>query len=357
MARPKKNTTPSKASEQEVLSPTNTDGKTPAIEATSGTFIDGDTIIATNERKAAVPETKTIAEHVADAEGRPTRLQFEHSIGTWVKSEFGAAQITNMQTTGNVTLYDLKTEGGKKLKQVPAFEIQQLSDQESKALHDEAKFLKLIKHNEDGQHLAQLLAKEQAEEVEQAGQLKATRKRIDKIREQIDAHLCGVPLDDQMKIDMSHDDGTGSVSSPAVSTTAQERLLGRITGKDTLELASDSPVWDKLDAATLKAEASTGKPPKVVPVEIPQAPGHWVCINCQDRIAVLLQAYPKGDWNTKYGEKFGKPRELPSDEPSVQQSAGGPLTGSPVKYGRSTWFLAPLDEALLLPLPIAAASA
>ncbi len=302
-------------------------------------------------------ETKTIGEHVKDAKGRPTRLQFEHGIGTWVKSEFGPAQITNMHTKGSVTLYDLKTEGGKKLKEVPAFEIEKLSDQESKAIHDEAKFLKLIKHNEDGQHLAQMLAKEQAEEVEQAGELKATRKRIDKLREQIDAHLCGVPLDDQMKIDMTKDDGTAAVSSPSAPSTAAERLLGRISGKDVLTLTDDNQPWDKMKAATLKAEASNGKPQKIVPLTISQAPGNWVCVDLQDGVAVLLKALTHQEWNDTYREKFGKVRDLPNDKQDHKAEAGGPLTGCPVKVSRATLYLAPLDDALLLELPKAAAQA
>lgn len=324
-----------------------------------------------NKTDGKVVEGKTIADHLADAQGRQTRLPFPHGIGTWVcyaKDDFGVtpAQILNMTTTGNVTMYDLKTEGGKKLKDVPAFEIEQLPAQEEARIRDHAQLTQLQKHNEDGQRLAQMLAAEQAEEVEQAGELKATRKRIDKLREQIDSHLCGVPLDDQMTIDMD-DDGTSTVSGAnyrelrkdivANLPTAQERLLGRITGNDTLELTDDNQPWDKLHPATLKAEASTGKPQKIVPLTINQAPGQWVCVGYQERTAILLQAYSKEQWKEKYEAKFGKPRELPSDEPTVNQLAGGPLTGVPVKVGRATLYLAPLDDALLLKLPAAVAQA
>ncbi len=315
-----------------------------------------------------VSEAKSLGEHLVDAAGRQTRLPFPHTVGTWVAyakegTAFTPAQILNMTTTGNVTIYDLKTEAGKKIKDVPAFEIAQLPAQEESRIRNGDQLAKLQKFVKIGEVLAQTLAKEEANEVEQSGILKATRKRIENLREKIDAHLCGVPIDGQQEIDLE-DDATGTISDPTAAsapatspTTAAERLLGRITGKDVLELTGDNQPWAQLSGATLKAEASNGKPQKIIPLTIEQAPGNWVCVDCQDGVAVLLRAYPKAEWSGLYAAKYGEPRDLPNQDQTTVQAAGGPFTGCPVKVVRATLYLSPLDDALLLRLPAATAQA
>lgn len=338
---------------------------------------------------AKAEEPKTLGEHLQDAQGRPTRLPFSHGPGTWVgylepvpaapghlPKPPVPARIVNMATSGNVTLYDLKTEHGKTVKGVAAFEIEQLSPQEECRVRDHEALIRLRKHNDTGAALAQELANAQAREVEQSADLKATRKVIEKLRDRIDEHLSGVPAEGQTRVDFD-DDGSAQVTAagkakpaattaaavekptapaapPQDGTTAEQRLEARIVGKDALELTGDNQPWDKLAAAQLQDTHSTGKAPKVVPIELPQAAGKWVVAEVRKGFAVLLQAYPRDEWRKKYEERFDAPRDIPSQCLTSKQEAGGKLCGFPVKVGRATLYLAPLDEALLLLVPAAA---
>lgn len=336
-------------------------------------------------RKKAEPvskdtETKTLGEHLKDAQNRPARAAFEHGPGSWVAyvtSESDAetevvvcAQIKNMQTNGGITLYTIKTEAGNIYKDVPSDMIGQLAAQELSRIKDHAQLVSLQKHNEMGQRLAQMLADEQAREVTEKEELAATRARIKELRMKIDAHLAGATLDDQQQIDYD-DDGAGKVTTPKTDgvdaqpipgaqmrndgkpTTPAERLMARIVAKDTLELTGDNQPWEKLEAATLKGTDSIGKPAKVVPLTIDHAPGKWVVVDIQDSTAVLLRAYPGDEWRTLFEEKFGAPRDIPNQALTAKAEAGGQWIGYPVKIGRSTMHLAPLDDALLIRMPAA----
>jgi len=336
---------------------------------------------------AKVEETKTVEQHLKDAQGRRTCLGFPHGPGVWVAyleptpaapghlpKPPQPAQIKNMHTQGNVTLYDLKLESGKVHKEVPAWMIERLSPAESQRIADHQKLVQFEKHLALGKELSELLAQEQAVEVEQSEELKKTRKRIDALQEKINKHPYNLIAGDQTTIDLNgEDDGAGSIKSvhnktaenntaaavvePAKPTTPAERLMARITGKDTLELTGDNQPWDKLEAATLKAVDSTGKPPTVKPLAIDQAPGKWIAVDVQNGTVVLLRAYPRDEWRKLFEEKFGEPRDIPSQALTAKAEAGGQWIGFPVKVGRATLHLAPLDDALLLSMPAAAAQA
>ncbi len=317
--------------------------------------------------KAEKAEVKTIEQHFIDAQGRQTKLPFPHDVGTWVLllKDTKPGRILNMHQSGTIILYDLKLEDGTTMKAIPAFEIEELSKSDAARIKAEEHNRALQGHADRGAKLAKRKFEIMAQEVADSEALKATRKRLKGIEEKIDQHMGMLPDNGQQELDLDveEDDGVGEITAageapiaPAAPTTAQERLIGRLAGKDTLELTGDNQPWDKLGDATLKAEDSTGKPPQVEPLTIKQAPGKWVCVDMQDGVAVLLPALTRDEYKAKYQERFDAPRELPSNEPSVKQLAGGPKTGSPIKVGRTTLFLGPLDDALLLRMPATAAA-
>lgn len=321
-------------------------------------------------------ETKTLAEHVAEAEGKPTKIPFPHQIGTWVAyvREQGtfSAKILNIHTTGNVSLYDLKMEDGKTIKQVPAFEISQIQAGELGRIKAEEHSNALQKHADHGRKLGQRRNEIMAQEVADSEALKATRKRLAKIEEQISNHL-GMSLENgQQELDLEvEDDGEAEISdaTPAndalehlpgkslAEETAIDRLRARIIAKDVLELEDGAQPWAALKDAAIQGTASTGKPPRIKPFKLDQAAGSWVVVDQSDGVVVLLKAVTKEEWLQNYQEAFDAPRDLPNQEPTIKQAAGGPMTGSPVKVGRTTMYLTPLDEALLLQRSKTAASA
>jgi len=306
-----------------------------------------------------VAGTKTVAQHLAEAHGRPTRLQFPHTIGTWVNCAGVPVRIVNMQTQGEITMYDVKADGGKTTKDLPAWALEKLdptieagirAEESSKALRKHAEHGMKLVHERD--HLAKQL-------LEQKEDVKTTTQHMKKLDERIAKHLGMIPTDGQQEIDLeadNGDDGDLQDAEPAAppfgdseqkEETALDRLAARIKSNDMIELDANQPM-KALQAATIKANDSTGKPFKVKPIALDDFPGLWVITDMQPEALVLLQVLTREEWDAKYLQKFDAPRALPSDAQTINQSLGGPLTGCPVKVGRATLYLAPLDDALLI---------
>jgi hypothetical protein len=105
--------------------------------------------------------------------------------------------------------------------------------------------------------------------------------------------------------------------------------------------------WSKVELAALSGMASTGKPPRVRPVEMPDG-SRLVLTDVQARVAIMVPALTAEQFDQRYP---GMTRyEMPSEQIEATESAE--TVGFPVKVKRTKLWLAAIGDAWRVAIPL-----
>lgn len=325
-----------------------------------------------------VPETpaaepvKTLGEHVADAEARPTRVTWHVDVGSSVLLLTPGyppkkATIRNIRTSGSLVEYDLNTENGGTCDGVLADRIGRDLDAEGEVADLRLRCAALQRHIDEGAELAQKLAGMQAHERKLVDMLKEHRKSMEEVVTAMAAHA----VSDAGQTDLR--DMVGDTERP----TRFERIAskpGPVKGQEPAAAPADGLATEAERSATVElslsdvgldvddlhasrveqATASTGKPQQIKPVVATYddtAGSEYALVDVQEGRAVLLPVLGKVEWKADMAKTYGKPMALPSDAQSEALAKGGRWCGFPVRVGRATCWLGCADAALLVRLP------
>lgn len=326
-----------------------------------------DPAVAGADQTVEVP-TKSLGEMMKESLEH-AKLPYPVSAGTPVilvteGSADSPAKIKAIHDHGASFTYDLLMPDGGTIDGVPARRIK--ADPEIERFYgDQALHLQLLeKHQEKGRELAQRHAKAIEVENRLAKELASHREDIKEMALAMANHLRADPYQLELEDLMGGKPGkqqTIRMTPPAAPPAAAEappapkvvddvpELQRRIAAGDVI---SDQHLvdqrLDELIAAALPANASTGKPPKLVPLAYEGQ--RLVLVDVQDGVAVLLPVLSAMEW-ANLEDEFGPKRATPGEQQTAQQAKGGKHCGMPVKVGRSTVYLAPEKDALLLRVP------
>ncbi len=329
-----------------------------------------DAALAAEQPAAPAAEpVKTIAEHVADAQARPTRVTWPVDIGSSVLLLTDGqpprkVQIRNIHNGTGLATYDLITDNGGTIDGVLPDRIGRDLDAEGELAVMRAHILVLEHHQKQGKEIAQKHIEMQATEKRLAETLSKHRKAMDEVAAQLAEHARAEPGQQDLREvvgDGSPSRGEKMASEPSaaedkLADAPADAAAPTKTGDWTLEDV-DLQMEDLEAARVEQATASTGKPQKIVPVGLPIDPDSdfrspYALVDVQNGRAVLVPVFAKDEWKSSGMQKtHGKPMALPSDTPTEALALGGRWCGFPVKVGRATCWLGSEGAAVLIVLP------
>lgn len=320
------------------------------------------------------PEPATVGDKVIEsvARGGVPHVPFPVEPGTRViyrapNGDRIEAVVRNVKTVEGWSTYDLATANAR-FDGVAAADIEEDIAARDLLAQREARMRALEEHWHKGEELAQRIAQMEADEVVLAKDLSEHRKKLEALRDELVEHngaspFASTPGARQQTI---ADAGAPIPKDPPKAPPAEKKpdgwgldaLAARIASNaEWLMLEALGVGHEALAAAALSQTASTGKPPKVRPIEVRDPRGGegaeelpYVLVAVQHAgkvpVAVLVKVYPLGAWPFE-----AKPLELPSDDRTEALRKLGRWAGFPVKVGRKRCVLGRDEEALLVAVP------
>lgn len=300
---------------------------------------------------------KTIGEHVAEAQSRPSKIPWPHDVGSHVLlltdgHPSKKARLRNIHDHGGYAHYSLVLEDGGEINDVEAWRIGRDIDAEGELAQLRERLALEARHRERGREMAQKHFEMEAEDRRLAEVHAAHRTSMRALAAKLAEHVRTDPGQTDLRDIVGEEKPEYPIPEGMNPNLA---IADRIRAGDVVELADLLVSFDQLRAARIdQGTASTGKPQQVKPVTVLEH--EYLLADVQQGIAVLLPVLTKDEWAAAMVEKFGPPRDLPSDY-NHGLAMGGRLNGCPVKVGRSTRYLGDEASALLIRVPAELAAA